>query len=231
MAGLSSMPAYDDGLLDHSADELDIELPRDSNNSSTRETPPPRIASSLPDNRNIQFVSTHFEESSSDEEFGLPEDVRIPNYDTYDKKGRARHSSGDVLSAALPPAAAQLLSNTVASVMQDAILTAGQLVQNPDNETEHTAARAPSVSHENIRRRKPQESKNKEDPQDDSPQLAPSDSSELVDQFEVLDQSELSSFENEPAESLNQSGSDGGRISRLSDYGMGLINSWWPGKK
>ena len=108
--------------------------------------------------------------------------MRIPNYDTFDKRGRAHHSSGDVLSAALPPAAAQLLSNTVASVMQDAMLTAGQLVQNPDNETEHTVARAPSgshVSHENIRRRKPpQESKSKEDPQDDRPQLAPSDSSD-----------------------------------------------------
>lgn len=210
MGGLSSMPAYDD--IDHSADELDIELPRDSRHQSSLEPPPPpKLTTSPPDD--IRFVSSHYHASSSDEEdVGLPFDERIPNYDSFDR----RQIEPVEPSMILPLAAQQLLTNTVASAMQDAI-----------SAVIHTTP----AEHDTGVRKRTTTKQQSTTQSSEKPHLATRDSTELSDQFEILDQDELSSLEDQSAsESTEQPAADSS-MSRLSGYGMGIINSLWGAKK
>ncbi|XP_022079725.1 reticulophagy regulator 3-like isoform X2 [Acanthaster planci] len=227
MGGLSQVPSFDN-TLDQSADELELELPYDDHPLILGKAEKGLVhATEAPGTSEaIRFNPSHFRNSldTNDEEGALAEDLEFPDVEA-DGKSSGRSSqelrAKDDESPLLPPGAAMLLSQTVTSLMSDALTK----LQDMGSQDDNSSISEPSqVSRHQQRLQTTDTVADKE--ATSSPKLLSMDSDST--DFEMLDREEL-----------EQAG--GGRVTgdekkddiqpRRSGYGIGYLTSWLSGKK
>nr|XP_054767879.1 reticulophagy regulator 3-like [Lytechinus pictus] len=178
--GLTEMPSYQDRALDPSGDELDS---RSTGNLLDGKTDDP---TRLRPPSDLFGMST--DDDFGDHELDTPEspldDLLQPRL--HERKSRSSDLAAESSTQSLPPAAAQLLSQTVAAVMSEAITSFAGLGNPTAATVEKQSVKHPTLPVKSVQLSGPTDSDAIPSGLTPSPQ-----SDEELAEFEMLDSSEL----------------------------------------